>query len=191
MPLKSGKSQKVISENIRELHHGPNFARTEEKHGEGTAHRQAIAIAMETARKSRAKGGKVHVGPINGDAPGRVDVHKMQVEDGGYVISSDVISHLGQNNSAAGLKLAQHLFGEGGKYDTGEEVKSAGGKATGTGKPVDCITAGGEFVISPRVTRAIGKGDIDLGHKILDKWSMDVRKDHVETLKNLPPPARD
>src|SRR5882762_5509517 len=102
MPLKSGKSQKVISENIRELHHGPNFARTEEKHGEGTAHRQAIAIAMETARKSRAKGGGVHVGPIRTEHGGRTDTEEMKVADGSYVLSSDVISHLGANNSEAG-----------------------------------------------------------------------------------------
>ena len=43
MPLKKGKSKKVISENIRELMHS------------GRPQKQAIAIAMSEAGKSRKK----------------------------------------------------------------------------------------------------------------------------------------
>lgn len=137
----------------------------------------------------RAKGGKVHVGPIRTKHPGRVDTQPMKVADGSYVLSADVVSHLGQNNSENGLRLAQHLFGEGGVFDKGEG-RAKGGK-TSAGKPIDCITAGGEFVIPPSTVSSIGHGNMDLGHKILDRWSMNVRKDHIATLKNLPPPARD
>lgn len=54
MPLKSGKSQKVISANVRELVHS------------GRPHKQAVAIAMSTAKmpKPTAKpgGGMPHQG---------------------------------------------------------------------------------------------------------------------------------
>lgn len=43
MPLKKGRSKKVISENIKELIHS------------GHEQRQAIAIAMKVAGKSRKK----------------------------------------------------------------------------------------------------------------------------------------
>ncbi|MBS0605279.1 MAG: hypothetical protein JSS60_09645 [Verrucomicrobia bacterium] len=43
MPLKKGRSSKIISENIRELIHA------------GHPQKQAIAIAMKTAGKSKKK----------------------------------------------------------------------------------------------------------------------------------------
>ena len=53
MPLKSGKSKEVVSENIRELHKGPQYAATKREHGKATADKQAVAIAMEQKRKSK------------------------------------------------------------------------------------------------------------------------------------------
>jgi len=55
MPLKKGKSQKVISENISEFHKGGTYERTKAKHGKGVADKQAVAVAMETARRSKKK----------------------------------------------------------------------------------------------------------------------------------------
>lgn len=43
MPLKKGSSNKIISENIRELKQS------------GRPHKQAVAIALEQARKSKRK----------------------------------------------------------------------------------------------------------------------------------------
>ncbi len=43
MPLKKGKSKKVVSSNIRELRHA------------GYPQRQAVAIAMSKARKARKR----------------------------------------------------------------------------------------------------------------------------------------
>jgi len=52
LPLKRGSSQKTISENIRELHTGKTFTRTKRKFGKKRADKQAVAIALETARKT-------------------------------------------------------------------------------------------------------------------------------------------
>ena len=45
MPLKRGSSRTVISENIRELHHGDTYAHTERKVGKRKADKQAGAVA--------------------------------------------------------------------------------------------------------------------------------------------------
>jgi hypothetical protein len=55
MPLKPGKSKRVVSSNISEFHKGKTFAHTAAKFGKAKANAQAIAVALETARKSRKK----------------------------------------------------------------------------------------------------------------------------------------
>lgn len=55
MPLKKGKSQKTISKNISELHKGKTFQKTNRKFGKAKANKQAVAIALEEARKSIKK----------------------------------------------------------------------------------------------------------------------------------------
>ncbi len=55
MPLKKGKSQDTISRNIKEFHDSTTYAKTREKHGKKRADKQAVAVALETARKSGAK----------------------------------------------------------------------------------------------------------------------------------------
>jgi hypothetical protein len=55
VPLKKGKSQKVISSNIKEFHTGKTYAHTKAKFGKAVANRQAVAAALSTARKSRGR----------------------------------------------------------------------------------------------------------------------------------------
>ena len=53
MPLKPGKSKKVVSENISEFHKGKTFAATKEKFGKEKADRQAVAVALSKKRKAK------------------------------------------------------------------------------------------------------------------------------------------
>jgi hypothetical protein len=53
MPLKKGKSRKTISKNIREFHTGKTYAKTRARFGKKRANKQAVAVALSTARNSR------------------------------------------------------------------------------------------------------------------------------------------
>ena len=55
MPLKKGKSRKTVSTNIRELHKGKTYARTKRKYGKQKADKQAVAIALSEARRTKRK----------------------------------------------------------------------------------------------------------------------------------------
>lgn len=53
MPLKQGSSQATISGNIRELHTGATYARERRKKGKSAADKQAVAIALAIAARSK------------------------------------------------------------------------------------------------------------------------------------------
>lgn len=53
MPLKAGTSRKTISANIREFSGGKTYEHTKKKYGAAKARKQAIAVALGQARKSR------------------------------------------------------------------------------------------------------------------------------------------
>lgn len=72
MPLTPGSSKKTIGKNIAEFHTGKTYARTAAKFGKKRADKQAIAVALSEARKSRkrAKGGAIGILPaILGGGP--------------------------------------------------------------------------------------------------------------------------
>jgi hypothetical protein len=52
MPLKSGKTQRIISENISEMMHSSTFAKDKPKH---KRQEMAVAAAMDKARKKKRK----------------------------------------------------------------------------------------------------------------------------------------
>jgi hypothetical protein len=55
MPLEKGRSRRTVSRNIRELHQGQTYAHTRRKFGKKAADKQAVAIALSQARKSRRR----------------------------------------------------------------------------------------------------------------------------------------
>jgi len=81
----------------------------------GKPHEQAVAIALDVARRKRAEGGstthKFHSGPIHSSVAGRTDHLPITVESGSYVLPADAVSHLGESNTLAGFKVLRRMFG--------------------------------------------------------------------------------
>ena len=203
MPLKSGSSQKTISSNISEMIHA------------GHPQKQAIAAALETARRTKAEGGPfnvrqveyakpahmIHTGPIHSSVSGRTDHLPMNVPSGAYVIPADIISSMGEGNTMAGFKIARKMFSSKPysqakqPYAEGEqpyaEGKPYGARAAGGAAPVEIVAAGGEYVIEPEDVMEIGGGDMDHGHEILDHFVKGYRAKTIATLKKLPGPKKD
>ena len=147
---------------------------------------------------------KLHVGPIHSRVSGRTDHLPVHVPSGSYVLPADIVSAMGEGNTAAGFEHIKRMFGGlpyggkgnvpygGGEGPYGSELpKASGGSADNVGAPVPCVLAGGEFVLSPDQVSIAGDGDIDAGHKALDGFVNQYRSKTIKTLKDLPGPRRD
>ena len=128
MPLKPGSSKETVSQNISEFHTGKTYAKTAAKFGKAKANKQAIAVALSTARKYKANGGGVNMekleimgasrslqreGMLHSSVPGRTDKLPLNVPAGSYVLPADIPSALGQGNTMAGGEILKKMFTSG------------------------------------------------------------------------------
>lgn len=159
--------------------------------------------------KAPERRGEIHEGPIHSTVAGRTDHLPVHVESGSYVIPADIISGMGEGNTIAGFKHIHRMFGglprqagptpyggSGGPYNSGShpynQDKGPYGMASGgSTDAVPIVAAGGEDVLTPDQAREAGDGDLDRGHRVLDKWVVLMRKELIKTLKKLPGPKRD
>lgn len=152
----------------------------------------------------------VHDGGLfKSSVPGRTDKLDTLVPGGAYVLPADVVSGLGQGNTMAGSAVLDKMFstgpygmgvrqGRGGvgipsaphpyKQPTPEYKRAAGGRTKDSHIPI--IAAGGEYLVPPEVVAAIGGGDIDRGHKILDLFVVHARKKTTKEMSKLPGPKK-
>jgi hypothetical protein len=209
MPLLKSGSKEAVSQNIKT------------EMGAGKPQKQAVAIALDVARRARADGGllqsaKVHTGPIHSAVAGRTDHLPVHVPSGSYVIPADVVSGMGEGNTNAGFKNIKRMFSglprgagqqpydaKGGPYGRGSNPydsdlgslygSSIAGHAKGgkTGSDVKVVVAGGEYTLTPEEVTAAGDGDMDRGHRVLDDFVKQMRGHIVKTMSKLPGPKQD
>jgi hypothetical protein len=123
---------------------------------------------VKPTRAKRANGG--HVGALSGATPGRADALDMDVPDGAYIIPADVVSALGDGNTASGFEHLARMFPE----------QRADGGAT-----VPCKLSDGEFMVFPKDVAKHG------GPDAFDKWVVGVRKADIQRRSNLPEPVKE
>lgn len=153
-------------------------------------------LVADAYRIARATGGPVehpmvHSGAIHAPVPGRTDRLPVNVWSGAYVVPADVVSGMGEGNTLAGFKVLDQMFDRKTGYLASRIRKSSGGSVNNGWRPVPAILAGGEYVIDPDIVEAMGDGDIDKGHRELDKYLLSSRSKNIKTLRKLPGPVRE
>lgn len=141
--------------------------------GSGNAKGGVIRSALDIARKY-ARGGVV-VGPLIGNTGGRDDKLPVDAPANSFVIPADVVSYWGTGNSLAGLDRMKKMFGE---------------SSRASGGTVPIMASDGEYIVSPEEVLRRGNGDMDHGNRVLEHFVLQSRRDHINTLKKMPPPSK-
>lgn len=150
---------------------------------------RALHTAIKPPKETRAAlpeftGSEPYVvGYIHSPVPGRTDKLPSYVPANCYVLPADFVSAIGEGNSVAGGELLERFF-HSGPY--GAPHRRDGGRV----QTRPCILAGGEFIVGPEAVAKQGRGDADVGHDVLDRLVVRVRKRLVSTLKALPGPKK-
>jgi hypothetical protein len=144
-------------------------------------------------------------GYLHGPTAGRADDIMTQAPAGSHVIPADVVAGFGEGNSMAGANAWTKMLqmGPGGipmPQSSGrrmgmpappapyrEPSQKARGGAQADMRPV--ALSHGEFVVTPEQVLALGQGDMEKGHAILDKIIVESRKEIIAQMSKLPKPV--
>lgn len=146
--------------------------------------------------RSAAKAGAniVHNGGIfPGDGAGRTDNIPVNVPVDSHVIPADVVSGLGEGNTNAGAAILDKMMTSIPKRPSPPPQAAqdpATALARGGKAQTKIIAASGEYLVPPDLVRALGNGDIALGHKVLDAFILKTRANTKKTLGKLKPPKK-
>ena len=140
--------------------------------------REPLGAIRNYASGGRAAQTIQRAGLIQSTVPGRTDKHSINVISGSYILPADHVAHLGQDNSMAGGKVLDSMFGS-------PRRKTSPARSNDI---VPIVVAGGEYLLEPDQVARVGDGDLNKGHNSLDAWVKSTRKKHISLLKSLPPP---
>lgn len=145
-------------------------------------------------------------GYLHGPTAGRADDIMTQAPAGSHVIPADVVAGFGEGNSMAGANAWTKMLqmgpggipmpqGGGGRRmgipappaPYHEPSQKARGGAQADMRPV--ALSHGEFVVTPEQVLALGQGDMEKGHAILDQIIVASRKEIIAQMSKLPKPV--
>jgi hypothetical protein len=137
-------------------------------------------------------------GLIDSSVPGRTDKVPMKVPPGSYVLPADIPSALGEGNTKAGSDVLSKMFthsayGLKPMTQKAQKFHFDGFKKLADGGEADhtpIIAAGGEYIIHPDIVKHVGEGNMSQGHRLLDKFVLHTRAQHIKTLKKLKGPKK-
>jgi hypothetical protein len=184
MPLEKSSSDEAFKRNVStlmgEVGKSPHVQ----------SRQQALAIAYATQRRGHAAGGapgfaaggfpsmlpfverqeaRHMAGPLKSSVPGRTDHLPITVGGGAYVLPADHISALGQNNTAAGHKIASSMFSSGPYGTKLPGIKHGSGAPHPPGLPKTPATSNRAFSFkAPKLGSATGGGKMDGGGRGVD-----------------------
>jgi hypothetical protein len=132
-----------------------------------------------------AEGGYVDGDPtrlaIGGPGDGQDDLIRMDLTDGDFIISADVVSALGSGSTSAGVRALESMVGS----VIGDQEMSSGSGA------VPALVSDGEFRVPRAAVMALGNGSIEKGSEALYKLMENVRRSYRSAgVKDIPQKAK-
>lgn len=131
-----------------------------------------------------AEGGYVDGDPtrlaIGGPGDGQDDLIRMDLSDGDFIISADVVSALGSGSTSAGVRALESMVGS-----------VIGDQEMSSGSSVPALVSDGEFRVPRAAVMALGNGSIEKGSEALYKLMENVRRSYRSAgVKDIPQKAK-